>query len=153
MPATASRVEQSTDAQINDRIRRETERNVAHFAKEDHDEITRRLEALDREWDVERTLEANAASVALLGLGLGALVDRRFFVLPGMVAGFLLQHAIQGWCPPVPVFRRLGFRTATEIALERYALKLLRGDFAELSQNTHERRDVDVRCLMKAVQR
>lgn len=28
IPATASRVEQSTDAQINDRIRRETERNV-----------------------------------------------------------------------------------------------------------------------------
>lgn len=81
---------------------------------------------------MERTLEANAASIALLGLGLGALVSRRFFVLPGVVAGFLLQHAVQGWCPPVPIFRRLGFRTAREIASERYALKVLRGDFNDL---------------------
>jgi hypothetical protein len=47
--------------------------------------------------------------VSLAGVLLGALVDRRFFVIPGLVAGFLLQHALQGWCPPVPVFRRLGF--------------------------------------------
>ena len=46
-----------------------------------------------------------------------------------MVGGFLLQHAVQGWCPPVPVFRRLGVRTQTEIDEERYALKALRGDF------------------------
>jgi hypothetical protein len=45
---------------------------------------------------VERTLEANAATIALIGLGLGAFVDRRFFALPGIVAGFLLQHAVQG---------------------------------------------------------
>jgi hypothetical protein len=42
---------------------------------------------------------------------------------------FLFQHAIQGWCPPVPVLRRLGFRTANEIEQERTALKALRGDF------------------------
>jgi hypothetical protein len=48
-----------------------------------------------------------------------------------MVTGFLLQHAIQGWCPPVPILRRLGFRTADEINRERYALKALRGDFKD----------------------
>ena len=26
------------------------------------------------------------------------------------VLAFLLQHALQGWCPPMPVFRWLGFR-------------------------------------------
>jgi hypothetical protein len=56
-------------------------------------------------------------------------VDRRLFLLPAIVAGFLLQHALQGWCPPVPLFRHLGFRTAAEIDEERYALKALRGDF------------------------
>ena len=55
--------------------------------------------------------------------------DRRFFALPAVVAGFLLQQAVQGRCPPVPLFRRLGFRTASEIDHERYALKALRGDF------------------------
>jgi hypothetical protein len=60
-------------------------------------------------------------------------VDRRWYLLAGVVAGFLLQHAVQGWCPPVPVFRRWGFRTAAEIDEERYALKALRGDFRNLA--------------------
>jgi hypothetical protein len=45
--------------------------------------------------------------------------------------GFLLQHAVQGWCPPLPLLRRLGVRTADEINEERYALKALRGDFVD----------------------
>jgi hypothetical protein len=40
-----------------------------------------------------------------------------------------LNHALRGWCPPVSALRRLGFRTAKEIDEERYALKILRGDF------------------------
>jgi len=83
---------------------------------------------------MERTLETNAAGVALLGTVLG-IVNKRFLLLPGLVAGFLLQHALQGWCPPVPLFRRAGVRTATEIERERYALKALRGDFQPISRN------------------
>ncbi|HTO33126.1 MAG TPA: hypothetical protein VL202_18400 [Pararhizobium sp.] len=60
---------------------------------------------------------------------LGISGDRKWFGLPVIVTGFLLQHAIQGWCPPIPILRRLGFRTADEIGQERYALKALRGDF------------------------
>jgi hypothetical protein len=59
-------------------------------------------------------------------------VNRRWFALPAIVATFLLQHAVQGWCPPLSVFRRLGFRTAAEIDHERYALKAIRGDFAQI---------------------
>lgn len=59
-------------------------------------------------------------------------MDRKFFALPALVAGFLLQHALQGWRPPAPLFRRLGIRTAGEIAEERDALKALRGDFDRL---------------------
>ena len=36
--------------------------------------------------------------------------------------GFLVHHAVKGWCPPLPVFRRLGFRSAQEISAERVAL-------------------------------
>jgi len=32
--------------------------------------------------------------------------------------------------PPVPLLRRLGVRTASEIEAERYALKAVRGDFS-----------------------
>jgi len=154
IPATTTRVEQHTDGAINARIRRQTERNISHFAKQGNEDIGRRLEELDHEWDVERTLEANAASISLLGLGLGAFVDRRFFLLPAVVAGFLLQHAVQGWCPPVPVFRRLGVRTASEIDVERYALKAIRGDFDELrSERTQEMGDPEVTRVLEAVDR
>jgi hypothetical protein len=51
-----------------------------------------------------------------------------------LVTGFLLQHAVQGWCPPVKYFRRRGVRTAEEIAEERFALKALRGDFRNVDQ-------------------
>ena len=80
---------------------------------------------------IERWLETNAATVSLVGMALGSFVDRRWFALPAVVAGFLLQHAIQGWCPPLPVFRRLGVRTAAEIHDEIVELRRLRGDFIE----------------------
>ncbi len=130
---TTMRVPEHTAGHVNDWIRRQTEQRVARYAEAGSSAIEHRLEELDREWDIERTLEANAATVALVGLGLGAFVDRRFYILPAAVAGFLLQHALQGWCPPMPVFRRMGVRTASEIDEERYALKALRGDFRDVA--------------------
>ena len=62
---------------------------------------------------------------------MGILGNRKWSLLPGVIGGFLLQHAVEGWCPPVPLLRRLGFRTEAEIQRERYALKALRGDFDE----------------------
>jgi hypothetical protein len=129
---TTARVANSTAQPINERIQAETESRVAQYAKAGRQPIDQRLAELDREWDIERTLQANAATLALTGVLLGATVDRRWLWLPGIVTGFLLQHALQGWCPPLPVFRRLGFRTQTEIEQERYALKALRGDFRGL---------------------
>ncbi|MGZ8329614.1 MAG: hypothetical protein ACXWVA_00985 [Rhodoplanes sp.] len=63
---------------------------------------------------------------------LAAWRGSRFLLLPAAVMGFLLQHAVQGWCPPLSILRRLGFRTAKEIERERNALKALRGDYANL---------------------
>lgn len=132
LPATTTRVAAHTPRRLNDAIRRKTERNLFSYGH-DRNRIDARLRQLDREWDIERALEANAASVMLVGLALAVAVDRRFLALPAAVAGFLLQHALQGWCPPVPAMRRLGIRTAAEIGHERYALKALRGDFARLA--------------------
>jgi hypothetical protein len=70
--------------------------------------------------------------VALLGLLAGRTINRRFLWLPVIVLTFLLQHAVQGWCPPVVLFRRLGVRTRQELDAERAALKALRGDFDAL---------------------
>jgi hypothetical protein len=129
LPATVDRVPEHTADSVNEEIRFQTVEKVARYSQANADAIANRLRELDAEWDIERTLEANAATAVLVGLGLGTFADRRFFALPAVVAGFLLQHALQGWCPPLPLFRRLGVRTQSEIEQERYALKALRGDF------------------------
>jgi F0F1-type ATP synthase assembly protein I len=129
IPSTTERVPQHTAESVNEQIRRRTEADVARVSAAGRQAIDHRIAELDREWDIERTLEANAATAVLVGTVLGATVDRRFFAFPAVVAGFLLQHAVQGWCPPLPLFRRAGFRTAAEIDYERYALKAIRGDF------------------------
>lgn len=128
MPTTRDRVPLNTDAQINLRIQRATARRV-HYYSVHRDEIAQRLRALDDEWDIERAIEVNAAAIAFAGIALGATRSRAWLALPALVSGFLFQHAVQGWCPPVPLLRRLGFRTAYEIEEERHALKALRGDF------------------------
>ncbi len=129
LPTTTSRVTRNTARKVNQQIRKQIVHNVERYCGADQETIARRLEELDREWDIERALMTGAPSLVLLSLALGTYADRRWYSLAGIVAGFLLLHAVQGWCPPLPLLRRLGFRTETEIEEERDALRLLRGDF------------------------
>ena len=125
---SVSRAKDQSSPELNEKIREETRASVAYYAA--HPElIDRRLAELDREWDVERWLQMNSSALSLLGLVLAATGSRKWLVLPLAVQGFFLQHGIQGWCPPLPVFRRLGIRSGPEIEAERQALKALRGDF------------------------
>jgi hypothetical protein len=100
----------------------QTEENVARYRNASPEAVQGRLAELSREWDIERAIEANAASIALIGILLGAFVDIWFLLVPAIVGLFLLEHALHGWCPPVPILRRLGFRTSREIFEERLAL-------------------------------
>jgi len=127
LPKTQTRVIECTREEDNRRIRRELEARVWYFAGHP-DLIDGRLEELDAEWDIERVLLTQAAGVSLFG-ALMASRNHRWLILPFAVGGFLMQHALQGWCPPVPLWRRLGVRTTSEIDAERCALKALRGDF------------------------
>lgn len=130
----------ATRSQGSPETHREFERQAAErlewFASRQH-LIEGRLRELDEEWDIERAIQANAATLALAGTALSMSHDRRWAFLPLVVTGFLLQHATQGWCPPVPILRSLGFRTQGEIERERYALKALRGDFGNLPDESH----------------
>jgi hypothetical protein len=47
----------------------------------------------------------------------------------------------------VPLFRRLGVRTASEIDEERYALKALRGDFRNLPDRSEITREAAGRVV------
>src|SRR5437763_1473836 len=128
MTNTRERVPRHTDEQVNRRIRAAMKRNV-HYYSLHREEIPRRMRELEEEWDIERAIEANAAAIAFGGIALSMTRGRGWLVLPALVTGFLFQHAVQGWCPPVPGLRRLGVRTRNEIDREKYALKMLRGDF------------------------
>lgn len=123
------RVRRHTNPQTNARIDRIIADTIQVYATRTEGAITRRLDELEREWDIERLLQTNAASLALIGLALAVTHHRRWLALSGGVLGFLLLHGIQGWCPPLPLLRRLGVRTRSEIDRERFALKFLRGDF------------------------
>jgi len=130
------RVREHSPEKFNERIDRATQRRVLRAGGESKPVLSRRLEELDQEWDMERVLEANASALALGGLLLGLLVNKKFFLIPCFVLPFLLQHAIQGWCPPVPMFRSRGIRTRKEIDTEKFAVKALRGDFNETESNS-----------------
>lgn len=134
LSSTAYRVPENTADAVNERICRQTEEAIAHYRNAGPAAIDRRLVELDREWDIERSIETEAAFMVLLGMALGTGVSRKLLLLPAVASGMLLLHNLEGWYPLLPLFRRLGIRTQREINAERYALKALRGDFDRIQQ-------------------
>ena len=126
-----ARVAENSPAWVNDRLREEAEKRVAGYENASAEQIERRLAELDREWDIERLIETESATMILLGLLIGANFGRKWLVLPLLSASMLIVHNTQGFYPLLPLFRRMGIRSADEIAVERYALKALRGDFRQ----------------------
>jgi hypothetical protein len=131
----ADRVRANTSDEINRELDRQLAARVRGYEQKSSGEITNRTNELDREWDMERWLETNASAIAFTGLVLGVTHSKKWFLVPGIVLPFLFQHAVQGWCPPIPVLRRLGVRTREEIDREKYALKVLRGDFEQFDSS------------------
>lgn len=148
-PWEIERVRRHTSPRTNERIDRTISETIRAYGTKTDGAITRRLDELEREWDIERTLQTNAASLALLGLALGTAANRRWLMLSGGVLGFLLLHGVQGWCPPLPLLRRLGVRTRGEIDRERFALKFLRGDFDFVRKPSGE---INLAALVHAVE-
>ena len=130
-------VRANTDPEVNQKIDSTIEERIRFYATQPRETISKRIEELDQEWDIERVLETNAAGIALGGVVCG-LVSKKWLLLSATVLGFLLQHAIQGWCPPIPLLRKFGIRTRREIDREKYALKILRGDFRAMPHDPEE---------------
>ncbi|MCE9544200.1 MAG: hypothetical protein K8T25_01560, partial [Planctomycetia bacterium] len=87
---TMDRVAVNTPDAFNERIEQCTRERVARCAAAGPEAIQRRLEELDHEWDVERTLETVAPSFTLTGIMLGLTVNRKWFALPLVVNAFFL---------------------------------------------------------------
>jgi hypothetical protein len=131
------RVRKNTREKLNRKIDYRILTNIRKYRNYSHQEIAVRLEELRKEWDIEKMLEVNASALALTGIVLSATVSKKWLILPGIVTAFLLQHGLQGWCPPLPVFRAMGIRSRHEIDEEMYALKITRGDFNSISSDSH----------------
>lgn len=54
---SADRVRRSTSMDLNRQIDQETDENIGRYSNSSPAQIARRMEELDREWDVERALE------------------------------------------------------------------------------------------------
>ncbi len=125
----ADPVRANSPPEINSRIDLGIATRVRNYESRSHADITRRIDELDHEWDIERVLAAKASTLAFGGLVLGTLRNRSWLAVPALVLPLLLQHSLQGWSPPVALLRRMGVRTREEIDREKYALKVVRGDF------------------------
>jgi len=129
LPPTFQKVFMRTDPKVNADIRNQTISTLNIYKNCKEPEITQRISQLNQEWDTERVLEVNASLLLLLSSYLGIRTSRIWFLLTGAVAGFMIQHALKGWCPALPLIRKWGVRTADEIYSEKTALKTMRGDF------------------------
>jgi hypothetical protein len=110
--------------------------NIREHAGKSHAEISQRIEALDREWDIERVLDLNMSAMALCGITVSLLFSKYSLILPILLLLFFIWHAFQGWCPPIPILRYFKVRTRAEIDREKYALKAMRGDFKGLANES-----------------
>jgi len=139
LPPTTKKAALNTCNRVNQKIRNKTIGCINTFKDSEEEVLSEIIEKLDYEWDTERVLETNAASAILLGSVAGFARKRCcWFLLTGTVGFFLLQHALEGWCPPLPVIRKMGVRTAEEIYHEKTAFKIIRGDFLQESDDAEE---------------
>lgn len=138
LPSTTNRVATYTNPDVNEMIRNNTIDNLACLEEADEEELSRRIQKLNNEWDMERFVEARAA-VCVMGSSLFGISKNRYWSFLTLIAGtFLLQHALIGWCPTAPIMRKMGIRTAEEINQEKMVLKVLRKDFGHVKTNDAE---------------
>lgn len=115
------RIRHHSSQATNERIDQQTASNILAYSKFNKKEILARIEKLNNEWDIDRAIMANFSIVGALAL-LRSIKHKRVLGLLGLQLSFLLYYATRGWCPPMSILRRLGFRTKAEIEVEKAAL-------------------------------
>jgi hypothetical protein len=118
--------------QAMEQIDAKIEQNIRFYATQSSDAISQRIEELDRERDLDQALALYASGIGLGSVLFSFIGGRKWLLLAGTAMGFLLKHSLDGTSPTVPMMRMLGVRTRSEIDREKYALKILRGDFEDI---------------------
>lgn len=115
------RIRQHTAPALNQKIDRQIEANIEGLRGAAPEDIRERLALLEKEWDIDQLIQAKTGALVNLGLALGRR-NRKGYWLAGLGFASLLSHAVSGWSPPLPILRRMGFRTRREIDREKHAL-------------------------------
>jgi hypothetical protein len=113
------RVREHSPPHVNRRIALTAQASAELAIRQGRNQIVRRLAELDYEW------EGTALTLGLHRFAHPPLFGPRpkgLLYLVGAQMAFLMLHATVGWCPPVSVFRRMGYRTKSEIDAERELL-------------------------------
>lgn len=121
--ATATTVNNNTPEYINEEIQKRIAANISKYQERNEEEIKKRIEELEAEWDTERVLETNLSAIVLLSSILGITRSKAWMLVSGTASVFMIQHGLEGWCPPLSFIRRFGVRTADEINQEKTALE------------------------------
>lgn len=138
LPATTERVAKCTCGKTNNEIRKLTLQRLRFYKNCGRKTLTQRINELNREWNIERVIETNAALAVLISSFFGYKKRKHCcFFMTGIVGFFLLQHALHGWCPSLPIMRYIGIRTDEEIYNEKSIIKRIRGD------HLHDTKDVE----------
>ena len=101
-------------------VERRIAENIDYYRLELEEAILERIDELENEWDLERTVGLNTALVSLTGTILAASVSKKWLILSAVAAGFLARFSLQGGSRPLPFFGHL--RTRDEIASEKFGL-------------------------------
>lgn len=125
IPPSTSKVKLHTKPESNQKIEQKTQQNIKDYQGASKELLNKRLQQLDREWDIERVVESKAAVMILISTILGFTRRKCWFFISLISSFFLLLHAIVGWCPSLPIVRCLGIRTPEEIQEEKTAIKAL----------------------------
>jgi hypothetical protein len=111
------RVREHSPEKFNQRIDRATQRRVLRAGGKSKAALSRHLEQLDEEWDMERVLQINASALALGGLLLGLFANRKFLILPCVVLPFFCST------PPGTGARRCLFFAVAGYERERKSMR------------------------------
>jgi hypothetical protein len=63
-----------------------------------------------------QAVEGQTENLVLTGLSDEQLLEQQLYRLPASIVRYLLRQAKLGQCPPLPILRRLGLKTASELA-------------------------------------
>ncbi len=98
----------------------------------DQDKINQRLLELDNELDLETYIQTESSALTIAGAILGLTVNKKWLILPLATSILVIAGIARGRSIPLTLFKKIGYRTRTEIEKEKYALKAIRGDFKYL---------------------